>query len=120
MSDAAMNDAAMNDGATQDREVVVLGPARVLAAAGSPMVLAVSGELDLTNADRFALVLRESERPLVVDLGNVTYFDSSALRVVITEHLERPLVIIAPPGSIARRVIEVTGALNDAVRDSLD
>lgn len=110
----------MNDTAPQHAEILVLGAARIVANAGPPRVLVVGGEVDLNNADRFAGLLRDAGRPLVVDLGGVTYFDSSALRVVITEHLARPLHVVAPVGSIARRVIEVTGVLNDAVRDSVD
>ena len=108
----------MSDHPDADAGAVVLGTARVITAPGPPQVLVVSGELDLTNAEGFGVVLREVDRPVVLDLGGLTYFDSSALRIVITEHLVRPLSIVAPQGCIARRVIEVTGALGDAVRDA--
>src|SRR4051794_22585112 len=91
-----------NDSTERGGDTIVLGAARVVARSGPPQQLAVSGELDLTNAERFASLLRDADRPLVVDLGGVTYFDSSALRVVVTEHLGRPLSVIAPHGSIAR------------------
>jgi stage II sporulation protein AA (anti-sigma F factor antagonist) len=76
------------------------------------------GEIDLTNRDRVADevngAITNTTTEAVVDLTEVTYLDSTALRFLfaLADRLERMQVdlrIVSPAGSITRRVIELTG-----------
>ena len=53
------------------------------------VILAVAGEVDLVSAPQLLAALRDalaSGRPVVVDLGAVTFLDSSGLNVLIEAH----------------------------------
>jgi anti-anti-sigma factor len=91
------------------------------------VVLHVSGEIDLSNADelhgRIQRELRES--PLVVvDLGGVAYIDSQGLRILkrLSDQLDGAgsrLEVVAPPDSIARDVLDMTRMSDDiTIRDA--
>lgn len=84
---------------------------------GGVRVLRVSGELDVLTAppllDR-ATELADRATGLVLDLSAVSFFDSSGVRLV--DRLSREcarsgagLRVVAPPGSTARRVLELVG-----------
>lgn len=76
-----------------------------------------AGEYDLANKDGLRRTLRrlESSSDLVLDLTEVTYIDSTFISGLIL--LERArgaknfgrVTIVAPTGSVARRVFEVIG-----------
>lgn len=80
-------------------------------------VLRAEGELDVLSAvpaldDVTSLV--QGARGVVLDLSRVTFFDSSAVRLV--DRLARAAAragaayrVVAPSGSPARRVLEVVG-----------
>ncbi|MBD0339031.1 MAG: STAS domain-containing protein [Thermoleophilia bacterium] len=80
------------------------------------LIVRLAGELDLYNAEvvRGALgeaAVRAPER-LVVDLGEVSFLDSTALGVLIEARgkLEnRSGFLLAAPGLEARRALEVSG-----------
>ncbi|MCQ9131851.1 STAS domain-containing protein [Streptomyces hilarionis] len=57
--------------------------------------LAVSGEIDMSNAGRLAEALDSGSGPLIVDLTGVEYLDSAGLSVLFA-HAER-LELIVPP-----------------------
>jgi anti-sigma B factor antagonist len=80
-------------------------------------VLALTGELDVANADdiraRGAGLLSADVRELVVDLSGVTFLDSTALGAVLdvrstAERVGVPLRLEAVPPGI-RRVISIAG-----------
>ena len=80
--------------------------------------LSLSGELDIASAPRLEEVAREAIAPaistLVVDLGGITFIDSSGLRALIALNdlgAEEgvTLELIAPPER-ARSVFHITGA----------
>jgi anti-anti-sigma factor len=85
----------------------------------------VSGELDITSVDSFLADLPTSAgtpAPLVLDLSQVTFFDSAAVRLV--DRLARDLggrghgfCVLAPPGCRARRVLELVGLSEGLVTD---
>jgi anti-anti-sigma factor len=55
----------------------------------SGVLISVSGEMDITNAarlDSLAGKLRRSGEPLVLDLGKLTFMDSSGLNVLLHLH----------------------------------
>jgi stage II sporulation protein AA (anti-sigma F factor antagonist) len=100
------------------------------------LVLSVRGDVDSVTAPRLALAIElahERTRRVVVDLGRVTFLDSSGINALLVAKRElagrrRPLelVVIAPEGPV-RRVLEITqltgplgvvGSLADALAES--
>lgn len=87
------------------------------AAAGDRMVVAVSGEVDLSNAhevERQVGELMAGAAALALDLNEVTYLDSRGLQLLLRlaeRHLHGALdlVIVADPLSIAYELLQVTG-----------
>ena len=90
-------------------------------------LLCASGELDVVVApalhpDVPALV--ESARGDVLDLSQVTFFDSSGVRLVDRlarecGRVQAQFRVVAPPGSVSRRVLELVGLAPDLARDDL-
>jgi anti-sigma B factor antagonist len=83
---------------------------------GGTTVVRLTGELDLYNAHlvRDALVETIAATPerLVVDLGEVTFVDSTALGVLIEARKRLPnrrAFLLAAPGIETRRALEVSG-----------
>jgi anti-anti-sigma factor len=96
---------------------------------GSAVLIAVSGELDLSNCGRLQAIADESASrrlPLLLDLSECPFIDSSGLRQIlrISNALTDgagpsvPMAVIAPAGSSAARVLELTGI--GARLDALD
>jgi anti-sigma B factor antagonist len=80
------------------------------------VVVSLAGELDLYNAEevRSALLDICSGEPqvLVVDLGEVTFIDSTALGVLIearSRMTDRQSFRLAAPGVETKRALEVSG-----------
>jgi anti-anti-sigma factor len=93
---------------------------------GSPttsevVVLSLRGEHDTFEAERLAHALGGvwepgDERPIIIDLADATFIDSTVLSVMLralkeAERVERPLVIHLPPsaGEYVHRLIDTTG-----------
>jgi anti-sigma B factor antagonist len=78
------------------------------------VVLAVVGEVDLSNASHlgaiFTHVQRDRPAVLVVDLGEVTFLGSAGLRVLVEACAKagEGQVRVAAPSAAARRAIEAT------------
>ena len=93
---------------------------------GDAVVVRFRGELDLANVERVRDVLLDAAhgdaRRLIVDLGDVTFLDSTALGALVQTHRalgERALVLVAPAGD-PRRALDVSGLLRHlTVRESL-
>jgi anti-anti-sigma factor len=85
---------------------------------GPPTVLAVSGELDLAKAQEFVAGVRErlAKGPLVLDLGELSFMDSSGVRA-LDELLREAgrdghsLLIANDLQANVRKVLELTGML---------
>ncbi len=82
-----------------------------------PHGIVVAGEVDSHTAAllREALIPGPPHGDLRVDMSEVTFIDSSGLRVIIDAHQEmqrdaRRLILVAPSRSVAR-VIAVTGLI---------
>jgi anti-anti-sigma factor len=74
------------------------------------------GEHDLANAKRFEDALQgvfDAGSRLVLDLSGARFIDSSIVRVIMSakvradKHQDDALVIVAPPDSLARRVLDL-------------
>jgi anti-sigma B factor antagonist len=94
---------------------------------GGTTVLRATGELDIAVVpallpDVPALV--ETAESVVLDLSDVTFFDSSGVRFldrVASEcgRRETPFRVAAPPGTPPRRVLELVGLADTLADDDL-
>ena len=83
-----------------------------------PSIIAPEGELDLATVGAFRHALSDAAGrgpdPLVIDLSEVSFIDSSALGAMVEAHdrlrrERRRLSVVAPPGSAAAVALELTG-----------
>jgi anti-anti-sigma factor len=97
---------------------------------GELVVLEVSGEVDMANADRvrheLVAALPEGCETVVLDLANLLYIDSAGIRMLFEvsgELASRGIALAAsaPPGSSIRKILAIT-KLDTLVpvRDSID
>lgn len=94
-----------------------------------PRLLRVQGEMDLYNAEDYkqqiAALLNSDSAPIIIDLSNLSYIDSSgigALLYTVTQSKARQIVVcfIGVTGSV-RTVIELTSLLGFLpIKDSVD
>jgi anti-anti-sigma factor len=91
---------------------------------GPNVAVELFGEIDLANhdlvADQVKATITNETGSVRLDLSGLTYLDSTGLRFLFTlaERLDRMqvgLVVVAPPQSIARRVIDLAGLNHVAV-----
>jgi anti-anti-sigma factor len=82
-------------------------------------VAAISGEVDISNVDditRRLMTLPNFAPGLVVDLRLVAYMDSTGISLLhdlagrLRERSQQ-LIVVSPPGSPPRRVLELTGLM---------
>lgn len=82
-------------------------------------VAAITGEVDISNVDdvtRRLIGLPNFAPGLVVDLRLVTYMDSTGISMLhdlagrLRERSQK-LIVVCPPGSPPRRVLELTGLI---------
>jgi PAS domain S-box-containing protein len=73
-------------------------------------VATVQGDLDLSCAARIGEQLRAAA-PHTIDLSAVAYLDSAGARMLLELASGRPgrLAVIAPPGAVPRRALELSG-----------
>ncbi|HKP19538.1 MAG TPA: STAS domain-containing protein [Gaiellaceae bacterium] len=91
------------------------------------VVVRLAGELDLYNSgevgETLTQVAGESPDRVVVDLGEVSFIDSTALGTLVEarKHVQDGRLLLASPAPEVRRALEVSGLLAlFAVHDSLD
>jgi anti-anti-sigma factor len=92
--------------------------------------IAVSGEVDLANAatveDQIVAAITNQVASVSVDLSAVDYMDSAGMRILFAlasrlAGLQIAFEVVAPFGSSARRLVEVSGlALLVALRPPMD
>jgi anti-sigma B factor antagonist len=90
-----------------------------LSQTGDADVVTVRGELEVTSAlalaTRFGEVVEERSGPVIVDLCDLSFMDSTGLNVLLTAFRRlrkrgRAMAIVCPPGPV-RRVFELTRML---------
>jgi anti-sigma B factor antagonist len=96
------------------------------------VIVSLAGELDLYNAEQVRSALLDActggPEVLVVDLGEVTFIDSTALGVLIEARsrlADRKGFRLAAPGLETRRALEVSGLdkhflVHDTVPEALE
>ena len=74
------------------------------------VTLAVTGDIDMSSADRFRRALDDAPtgNRLVVDLTGVGYLDSAGVKVLY-DHLDRNPELIIDPDAVILRVLAITG-----------
>jgi anti-sigma B factor antagonist len=100
-----------------DREREAGGLGVQLEQEGERVVVRAEGELDLASAKGFEAKLREAIRAssfgVILDLGGVTFIDSTGLRVLISaatlSHSSRRELIVLQGSEQVRHVIETSG-----------
>ncbi|WP_424216463.1 STAS domain-containing protein (plasmid) [Streptomyces sp. BI20] len=79
----------------------------------APNVLRCAGELDMDTAGELAERADRARRagvgPLVLDVREVTFADSSALNTLLRLRLDGPLALRGPLPDQLRRLLEMTG-----------
>jgi stage II sporulation protein AA (anti-sigma F factor antagonist) len=95
---------------------------------GDALVVAIAGEVDISNIDGIAAVIYEQpnrEEGLIIDLTQVTYLDSSAVSLIhdlamrLRSRAQR-LIVVSPQGTPPRRILELTALTTNApVTDAL-
>ena len=91
-------------------------------------VARLEGEIDLANAaslEQEILGQLRGAGALVIDLGEVTYFDSSGLRMLdglagACDAAGLPLRVVAPDGSRAQFVLHVVAWPKQLIAESVD
>lgn len=96
---------------------------------GAGLVVAISGEVDISNIDSVADVIHalpNVQDGLVIDLSDVRYLDSSAVSLLhdlamrLRSRSQR-LIVVSPPETPPRRVLDLTALyINAPVTDGLE
>ncbi len=85
---------------------------------GSSVHIVISGEVDLDNVDtveeQLSAAIPNHLASVSLDLSDLDYVDSAGLRVLFAlaarlDVLQIELQVIAPVGSLTRRVLELSG-----------
>jgi anti-anti-sigma factor len=96
---------------------------------GASLVLAISGELDISNIDSIAeaiYALPNTEEGLLIDLSDVSYLDSSAVSLLhdLAMRLRsraQPMIVVSPPETPPRRVLDLTALyVNAPIADAFE
>ena|SRR5436190_24249107 len=78
---------------------------------GSAEVVVLAGELDMAHAPTVVETLdalADTERPVIVDLTELTFIDSSGIHAILRPRPQKgSVMLVCPPGNI-QRVLSVT------------
>ena len=93
---------------------------------GERVVIRLGGEIDLSNVESLEAQIERAivnAEWVVIDLSAIEFIDSSGLRLLkrisTSTDGKAPLVVVAPPGSIARSVLDVSRMTDElAVQDA--
>lgn len=86
--------------------------------------LTLSGEVDIANADdverQIYRAIGNEATKVVIDLTEVTFIDSAGIKVLALlagrlEQVNTEMHLVVPSGSLARRVVELTGLMDFAL-----
>jgi anti-sigma B factor antagonist len=77
---------------------------------GATEVVTLAGELDMANAPVVSETLdalANTARPVVVDLSELAFIDSSGIHAIVSPRPQKTVVLVCPPGNV-QRVLSVT------------
>ena len=96
---------------------------------GAGLVVAINGEVDISNIDSIAEVIHSLpnvQDGLLIDLTDVSFLDSSAVSLLhdlamrLRNRAQR-LIVVSPPESPPRRILELTALyVNAPLADALE
>ncbi len=96
-------------------------------AIGDAVIVRVTEEIDFVSAPRLEHIIKTVELVgpgrVVITLEDCSYCDATCIGIVLraVSRIGPRLAVVAPPGTIARRLFEVTGMANQPfVFGSLD
>jgi anti-anti-sigma factor len=99
--------------ATTDDKAAPVGTAEVKSEGGGIVVIALIGEIDLSNVERVRELITPSVsgagHRLVFELGALDFLDSSGIALLLWAAAQTETVELRQPSPIVRRIIEVTG-----------
>ena len=92
------------------------------------LVIPLAGDIDLESAPRAETEIRNrlgTAGPVAIDLSGVSFLDSAGVAVLnrlagALHEQGRPFSVVAPPGSIARRVLEIVDLVIPIAGSSAD
>lgn len=80
---------------------------------GEGVVIMLSGEIDLSNIDvlfdKIEPVVAKRAQPVVFDLRELTFMDSSGIALLLRIAAHAQSVRVRKPSALVRRMIEATG-----------
>lgn len=81
--------------------------------ADGQIVVSITGELDISNADelraQFESILASNPESLVIDVGALKFMDSSGIALLVQVAMRVGSVSLRNPSALIRRVLEATG-----------
>jgi anti-sigma B factor antagonist len=83
-----------------------------MAARDKVTVLVLEGEIDALSVGELNTALGKAAqlgKPLVIDVSNLGYIDSSVFRAIYQASEQLPVSIVVPPGSVLSRTIRLAG-----------
>lgn len=92
-------------------------------------VIEVVGEVDMTNSHELEALLDQASRhvssSIVVSLTGATYLDSKGVRLLLRSAerlrlIRQRLLVVAPSGSVPRRILEIAGIDSVPIFDTVD
>ena len=92
------------------------------------VVVRLTGEIDLSNVDGLEAQIESAiahAQDVVIDLSAIDFIDSRGLRLLkrvsaAVAHRDGTLLVVAPAGSVARSVLDMTGMSQElAVQDAV-
>jgi anti-sigma B factor antagonist len=94
---------------------------------GEVSVARLAGDVDLANVGEIEARLADGAGgtgAMVIDLGRVSYMDSTGFGMLERLSAARPLQVVLPPGALVHRAFAVTGLAQlvpvfDTVEDAL-
>jgi anti-anti-sigma factor len=90
-----------------------LGAVEAVPDPSGALVIKLSGEIDISNADRIGAELErlvgDRTVPLVVDLSDLGFMDSSGIAMLLQTVTRLDSVAVRNPSDVMRRMIDATG-----------
>jgi anti-anti-sigma factor len=108
----------MAEGESASRPVRYGSATLAIADEGARLVVSVAGEIDLANSGEIFAALSKGvtaeHEEIALDLSETTYVDSAGIALLIDVNgrlntRRTRLVVIAPPGSAAARLLSLSG-----------
>lgn len=74
------------------------------------ILIRVGGDVDMATAEEFlAALVPDSGRPLVIDLSETTFMDSTGLNALLAAQRKGAPIVLRRPSTVVRRSLAITG-----------